>query len=574
MPKKRPHGKRPIHRRPEQRRHLHAVPESASAPEQELLDGVRDALRDPSPAALLHVVSTMLEVSDPRSAEPWFAAQEEVLPREDLVRSFVEVPYAETTALLTVMSQLLPDGDPALTDILEELPRRRHPLPQWLRDLREGRVEVQVLRMTETLGDGENCLLGLRFPSGEELTTVVFIDHNLGSAVKDAFFLPVPMDEIAGRIRAGEFEGPGPDHIEEWDPAAARATVSAAIEQGRRTVGMPESEGWPALRPAVEWLLRQLPEGGEAPVQEIWSESEIEALKEEFLASPEGARVDDADTEFALSLILSFGSGYNTGGPLRWSPVVAEIFLLDWMPRKVLASYAEVEMMPTLLADFVTFVHRREGVDPELTGEVLLVIGSMVADYGEAMRAVDPEGDSWDLLDYEQYRRAGLAEAVGGADALDALSVDPLPDEDMVWDGIPEDIRARVGEYLELLDAVAEERLDVEYRTAMRRLLARAAAHDSSIFRRKASVPRGAAAIAWAVCRANGLPGSQRRAIPATEVAGWFGTNGSVSERAHAFLRAIGAPWTDYSGTVRLGSADLLVSARRAAIIDERDRIG
>ena len=36
------------------------------------------------------------------------------------------------------------------------------------------------------LGDGDSLLLGARLP-GYELTAVIYIDHNLGTIVKDAF---------------------------------------------------------------------------------------------------------------------------------------------------------------------------------------------------------------------------------------------------------------------------------------------------------------------------------------------------------------------------------------------------
>ena len=58
---------------------------------------------------------------------------------------------------------------------------------------------------------------------------------------------------------------------------------------------------------------------------------------------------------------------------------------------------------------------------------------------------------------------------------------------------------------LELTDACCDELLDVEYRTACRRLLARVAAGDPAVFRRRASSATAAAAICWIVGKDNDL---------------------------------------------------------------------
>ena len=72
------------------------------------------ALRSEEPLDLLAMVSGMLEVTDPRSRDP-FAGDEQRLSLADLVESFVGTPYAETTAALTAIRALRPrrgDGGP------------------------------------------------------------------------------------------------------------------------------------------------------------------------------------------------------------------------------------------------------------------------------------------------------------------------------------------------------------------------------------------------------------------------------------------------------------------------------
>jgi len=165
----------------------------------------------------------------------------------------------------------------------------------------------------------------------------------------------------------------------------------------------------------------------------------------------------------------------------------------------------------------------------------------------------------------------GFDRVVGGRSALMNLEASPLPDEPFEWAGIPADVRARVTEVLERCDRCADELLDAEHRTAMRRFLGRAAAADPAIFRRAGKADRAAAAVAWVVARANQTVG-YLGGLESQELLAWFGVSGSVSQRAAVFLRANGVDPHRLYGSMNLGAPDLLVSARRRDLIEQRDR--
>jgi hypothetical protein len=57
------------------------------------------------------------------------------------------------------------------------------------------------------------------------------------------------------------------------------------------------------------------------------------------------------------------------------------------------------------------------------------------------------------------------------------------------------------------------------------------------------------------------------------ELLAWFEVKGSVSQRAEPLLRAIGVEPQPGYGPLSLGTPDLLVSGRRAAIIVQRDHL-
>ena len=148
----------------------------------------------------------------------------------------------------------------------------------------------------------------------------------------------------------------------------------------------------------------------------------------------------------------------------------------------------------------------------------------------------------------------------------------PLPDEPFEWAAIPDDVRPVVREVLDLCDRCAAELLDTEHRTAMRRFLSRAAVADPAIFRRKASPVRGAAAVAWVVCRANDTVGAYWSGLSVQDLLAWFGVKGSVAQRAEPFLRANGVDPHRLYGSMDLETPDLLTSKRRAGIIESRNR--
>ena len=56
--------------------------------------------------------------------------------------------------------------------------------------------------MVHVLGDGDNVHLAVRFAGGAELTAVVYIDHNMGTLVKDAFVVPESMAALEALMRA------------------------------------------------------------------------------------------------------------------------------------------------------------------------------------------------------------------------------------------------------------------------------------------------------------------------------------------------------------------------------------
>ena len=165
-----------------------------------------------------------------------------------------------------------------------------------------------------------------------------------------------------------------------------------------------------------------------------------------------------------------------------------------------------------------------------------------------------------------------LAEEAGGQDALDSLDDAPLPAEEFGWDEVPAGVRDRVGQVLAACDRCCEELLGGEYRTACRRLLARAVPNLSGMLHGPGRPEVIAAAVCWVIGQGNQRFGQRQGELRVKDLMGYFGLRqSSVAERGYKIMRAAGIQPACAYPAIRLGSPGLLVSARRRRIIQLRD---
>lgn len=504
--------------------------------EPDLLDDVRELLRAGDPVGVVMLASTIVSAIEPGPSLPFEDAQADDGPSlAELVDSFIDVPGLETTALLAALTVLVTD-EVLRQHVRRELIQRGGPLPTGLDRLERLSIDRAVIA-THVLGHVDILVVGVRTPDNQPLTIVVTVDHELGTLVADGFAYPGPAEAAVARLA----DNGDPDlTVADIDPADARARIDEAIEIGRITYPPVESDTWPACRPLVEWVLRALPEGGSGRVRPELDDGQQQEIARRFLASTHGRPHDHPDGQSLLATLLWYGCDYGTGDPLTWSPESVAILFDDWLPRKVIAEPDYLDLAPDLVRSFIRFAHEERGLQQSLTEDALEIVDALEPEYRRVIRTERPQGPAalmaamgWPDQDVpafggpsgdpesledpafldsiEGYHRAlvrilgRLAEAVGGEEALRDLSTDPLPDEPLDWNPVPEDVRDRVGEVLGLLDRCAGELFDVEFRTAVRRLLADIVAADAVMFRRGGRADTAAAAIAWIVGKANQL---------------------------------------------------------------------
>jgi hypothetical protein len=577
--RRRPGGGRPGH--------------GASPRRTDLLDEVAAHLHSDQPLDLLLYVSGLLAAVDPRRKNPFDRNADDAdhVSLEELTVTFAAVDEPETSALLSCIGQLAAD-ELVRARARRALANRWHPLPEWLAHL--GRATVyRAFEMTDPLGDGDDVVLGLRLASGHEFCLLSYVDHNAGTIVKDGFAVPGDADDLMALLR--DKSADPAIRFAELDLADARVRIDEAVAAGARTWPAYESDTWPACRPLVEWAARLMPAGGIGYQRREWSDAEMKALAKRFFASEFAAGLGDGDYRSLLADLIRFGADYGPGDPLRWSPVAVEIIMVDWIPRKLKADVEYLARAPRLLRAFIRYCHQERDIRPALTADTLAAVDQHEAEYQQIIRsprlqgpaallaavgALDPDGAedmmTWPADSEEGRKRAAehvliqLAQDVGGESVLGSLDDDSLPDEPFDWTGIADDIRPFVTQVLHACDNGCDQLLDAEYRTACRRLLARAASGDPSVFRRKASPVKSAAAITWLIGRANNRF-NPYGGLQVKDLMAHFGGGQSPSQRARAFLVAAGLSDNIY-GDLELGTPELLVAARRREIIKDRDR--
>jgi len=103
-----------------------------------------------------------------------------------------------------------------------------------------------------------------------------------------------------------------------------------------------------------------------------WRADRRAMLVAEFLASDEAEELSDRKSASRCAdHIVAYGCDRDFGRPLRMSPVKADTFLLDWLPRKVMLSAAEQEAIPHVLAAWTRWAGMRRGLGKQAIAETL-----------------------------------------------------------------------------------------------------------------------------------------------------------------------------------------------------------
>jgi hypothetical protein len=132
---------------------------------------------------------------------------------------------------------------------------------------------------------------------------------------------------------------------------------------------------------------RTRPLGTTGSRRQAWSRDRRAMLAAEFLSSDEAEDLSDRNSASRCAdRIIDYGCDRDFGRPLRMSPTKVEAFLIGWLPRKVMLSFAEQDAMPHVLAAWVRWAGRRRELATSLVTETLEAVFNSIGTFAEAYR--------------------------------------------------------------------------------------------------------------------------------------------------------------------------------------------
>lgn len=208
-------------------------------------------------------------------------------------------------------------------------------------------------------------------------SVAALIDHSLGGIAKDVF-----MTDDPARLRTGWLETSG-------IPVRAIAVqeyvdrISRALELNSLTGYRREATNAPDARTFLEARLRDLPNPRPLRVA-VLGDAARRRMEREFARSAAG-RVFGGAAGLAHNFI-AYAADYGSGDPLRWSPLVVEICLLDWLPRKVTLDGTAVAELPDVLRGWVRFAGERKGLSRAAIDATVAAVDEFEPQYRASMR--------------------------------------------------------------------------------------------------------------------------------------------------------------------------------------------
>ncbi|MGW4151683.1 hypothetical protein ACWEDF_00810 [Micromonospora chersina] len=312
--------------------------------------------------------------------------------RENAVREFVAGFLSATsrrrsaaaTTIRAVFAALVPDAEGAA---------RVRPgayAPAWAGQL--GRVHLTgAWSYGDVYGDQTSYLATFAYDDaqgGPEHALVALVDHNIG-ITKDVF-VGGPAARIVEQAREicteDEFTW-----FRTEDPARMRAEVGRHLAVTDDLGELPAQGSLATDRALVGARLATLPGPAlpaAADVPPLTDEVRTRLVRA-FLGSPEAVRfgldrVADgelASLHFCLGLLLDHAASFPDADPMRWSPTVAELFLLDWVHRRAVLDMDDAAMLPRVLRGWAAYAARQRGLPPAAATRTDEAVAEMVPEF-------------------------------------------------------------------------------------------------------------------------------------------------------------------------------------------------
>ncbi|GAA2106026.1 hypothetical protein [Actinomadura alba] len=250
----------------------------------------------------------------------------------------------------------------------------------------------------DVYGDRESIVCTFTYGGAERHALIVSVDHNYGGMVRDAW-VSSQVGKVLDHCRSDGRDNPLM-RFEELEPGRVRALLETALRATDGWIDPPVNEGFGSYNAFVRARVRALPPGGRHPAPPVYGRDRRATLAAQFLASDEAEELSDRSAASrCVDRIIDYGCTYDSGRPLRVSPIKCERFLLEWVPSKVLLWPNEQEAMPHVLAAWVRWASKRTGLPEEGVRATLDAVWDATVRFADVYRDPTEAGLDRDIVE-------------------------------------------------------------------------------------------------------------------------------------------------------------------------------
>ena len=275
--------------------------------------------------------------------------------------------------------------------------------PDWFDTVGTARFE-RAWVATDSFDD-QDFLVGRFSYRGEAAHDLcVLVDHNILHIAKDIGLAPGAVD-----LRSS-WEAQEGIRIVDLDAQAYSDRLSDSLDSLEHVWEPPVTDELRSLLPLVGKRLMDLP--SPRPIErKLMSQTARDKLYTRFRRSDPGRELG-RDTSLVRALIDYGADQFDDA--LHWSPIVVELMLTDWFPRKYTLDDADIERLPIVLRAWLRFTGTERGLSDSAITEMVAAVEEFEPVYRKGMH--DPT-------------RAGPAKSIAtlmvseGVDLTDAEAV-------------------------------------------------------------------------------------------------------------------------------------------------------
>lgn len=326
-----------------------------------------------------------------------------------LIAAFQEAQSPKQLAVLRAFAAIAPPPiGPAAQTRAEELVQQGVADPPWATQI--GKPEfVDAWLTQDPYGDQRGYYARFRYPGRDPHTMIALYDVNLGGIVKDSSF-----GYTKGDLRS-KFIEDRMEHVE-VDPQEMATEILAGIAMGDMYIDNAWTEDFKKTRALLLARMSELVDEMPASIpeeREPVTEETRKALVAEFVRS--GHSTGSEAEESILDHCLTYRCDYCDGDPLRWSPIAVELFMVDFLPRKVSLDTLEVRALPPVLKAWVRFALTKRGLEERWIADAEAAVDRWAPEFKK--QVTDPEN-------FGMAKAMGHAMMSAGVDLTDQRAVD------------------------------------------------------------------------------------------------------------------------------------------------------